>query len=377
MKHLFDNIRPYSEKETMKAVKKLFTDSKFIQQLSVFEDKFNISEWIKEVLACSSRFEFHLAFADKVFHYFVEKTCTQIHYSGIENINPKNQYLFIGNHRDIILDSVFLQIYYFRNGHEATLSAVGNNLISNPLFVELARIHQMFLVLRSGTLKEKMMNTQLLSSYIHHSIFEEKESVWISQGNGRTKNGNDKTQQGLLKMLTLASPQNAMQVLKQMKITPISISYQYEPCAQLKARELALSENAPYIKQPGEDTKSIIEGITGFKGEVHFMIGKPLQEEFDDIPLELSLNEKLTLLCTQIDTQIYEHYFLYPQNYIAIDIQEDSTHFSSQYTDKEKTDFINYLNEQSNVPDVPKEKMIKYLLDIYANPVKNKLNIKA
>jgi hypothetical protein len=341
--------------------------------LAIFEDKINVSEWIKEVLRCKTQFEFHLVFADRVFHYFNEKTCTQIHYSGIENIDPKNPYLFIGNHRDIILDSSYLQIYYFKNGYHATRSAIGDNLISNPLFVEIARLHKMFLVLRSGTLKEKIQNTHLLSSYIHHTIFEEKESVWIAQGNGRTKNGDDKTQQGLLKMLTLASPQNAMQTLKQMQITPVSISYQYEPCAQLKARELALSENAPYTKQSGEDAKSIIEGITGFKGEVHFTIGKPLQQEFEDIPHELSLNEKLAVLRTQIDRQIYEHYFLYPQNYIALDMQENSDRFSTQYTKDEKLTFVNYLEEQSIVQDVSKEKMMKYLLDIYANPVRNSI----
>jgi 1-acyl-sn-glycerol-3-phosphate acyltransferase len=375
MTNQFDNIRPYSKEENMMAVKKLFTDHNLIKKLAIFEDKININEWIKEVLACKTQFEFHLTFADRVFHYFANKTCTQIHYSGIENINPKNQYLFIGNHRDIVLDSAFLQIYFFKNGHEETKIAIGNNLVSNPLFRELARLHKMFLVLRSGTLKERINNTHLLSSYIYHSIFEEKESVWIAQGNGRTKNGDDKTQQGLLKMLTLATPQNPMETLKQMQITPVTVSYQYEPCAQLKARELALSENAPYIKQAGEDTESIIKGITDFKGEVHFTIGKPLDHEFENINTELSLNEKLTQLCTLIDQQIYEHYYLYPQNYIALDIQENSDNFSKYYSQDEKIAFLNYLNQQSIIPDVTKEKMMKYLLDIYANPVKNRIEI--
>jgi hypothetical protein len=314
-----------------------------------------------------------LCFADRVFHYFIKKTCTQIHFSGIDNINPENQYLFIGNHRDIVLDSSFLQTYYFNNGYDETRSAIGDNLVSSPLFVELARIHKMFLVLRSGTLKERIANTHLLSSYIHHSIFEEKESVWIAQGNGRTKNGDDKTQQGLLKMLTLADPQNAMNKLKRMQITPVTISYQYEPCDQLKARELALSEDAPYIKKDGEDTKSIFEGILGFKGSVHFVIGNPIQQELDIIPHEVSINDKLTVLCELIDNQIYEHYFLYPQNYIAIDIQNNSNKFSNQYSNNEKIDFIKYLNEKSIVQDVSQEKMLKYLLNIYANPVRNKL----
>jgi hypothetical protein len=372
MKHLFDNIRPYTEQETLEAVKRLFTDPKLIQQLSIFKDKIDINEWVKKILDCRKRHQIYLTFAEPIFNYFVEKTCSQIYFTGIDNINPNNQYLFIGNHRDIILDSVFLQIYYFRNGYEATRSAVGDNLISSPLLVELARIHQMFLVQRSGTREEKIKNTHLLSSYIHHSIFEEKESVWISQGNGRTKNGDDKTQQGLLKMLTLASPKNAMLMLKEMQITPVVISYQFEPCAKLKARELALSEDVTYIKQPGEDTHSITEGITGYKGEVRFAIGKPLQQEIDEIPNDLSLNDKLTMLCNTIDRQIYEHYFLFPQNYIAIDLQENSNRFASHYSDKEKYDFVNYLDEQASVKDVSKEKMMKYLLDIYANPVRNK-----
>ena len=373
MKNLFNNIRPYTEKETLVAVEKLFTNPDFIRQLSIFKDKINVDEWVKEVLACKDQFQFHLTFANRVFHYFIEKTCKKNSYSGFENINPENQYLFIGNHRDIVLDSSFLQIYFFKNGYDETRSAIGDNLLATPMFVELAKIHKMFLVLRSGTLKEKIASTHLLSSYISHSIFEEKESVWIAQGNGRTKNGDDKTQQGLIKMLTMSEPDNAMQQLKLMKITPVTISYQYEPCDQLKARELALSENSPYQKQKGEDTKSIIEGITGFKGETHFVIGKPLQQEFDLIPPELPLNDKLSFLCEQIDNQIYSNYFLYPQNYIAADIQNNSTRFSTQYSEDEKSDFVNYLNKKAIVSDVPKEKMMKNLLNIYANPVKNKL----
>jgi len=375
MNNLFNKIRPYTENETMAAIKNLFTNPDFIKLLSVFQDEIAVDKWINEVLACKNQFEFHLIFADRVFHYFADKTCTKIHYSGIENINPKNPYLFIGNHRDIILDSAFLQIYFFKNGYHATRSASGDNLVSLPLFLELARLHKMFLVHRAGTRNEKIQNTYLLSSYIYHSIFEEKESVWISQGNGRTKNGDDKTQQGLVKMLTLASQQNAIQILKEMNITPVAISYQYEPCAQLKAREMAHSENAPYIKKPGEDKKSITDGITAYKGEVHFAIGKPLNEEFDSIPSDISLNEKLAILCEQIDQQIYKHYFLHPQNFIAWDIQENSERFSAQYSQDEKKSFINYLNEQSIVPDVPKKKMMNYILDIYANPVRNRFRI--
>ena len=375
MIHRFDYIRPYTEKETMEAIKKMFTDPNFIKQLSIFKDKINVKEWVKKVLSCNTVLEFHLTFADKVFHYFAEKTCTNIHYSGYENINPKKQYLFIGNHRDIVLDSTLLQSCFFNHGEKATYTAIGNNLVSTPLFGELARLHKMFLVLRSGTLKEKIANTYLLSSYINHAIFEEKESVWIAQGNGRTKNGDDKTQQGLIKMLTLAASQEPLQTLLAMQITPVTVSYQYEPCAQAKARELALSENAPYTKQPGEDTDSIIKGITEFKGDVHFAIGKPLQQLDNISQKELTLNEKLALICTQIDTQIYDNYYLYPQNYIAIDIQDNSDRFYTQYTAEEKNMFLQYLNEKSTVADVSKEKMTKYLLDIYANPVRNKLRI--
>jgi hypothetical protein len=308
-----------------------------------------------------------------VFHYFAEKTSSGFHYSGFEKIDPKQPYLFIGNHRDIILDSAFLQIYHFKNGHGATLSAIGDNLLSSKLFTEIAHMHKMFLVQRSGTLKEKIYNTYLLSSYIHHALFVEKNSVWISQGNGRTKNGDDKTQQGLLKMLLLDDPQPSLQILQQYQITPVAISYQYEPCAQLKARELALSEKTTYTKKPGEDAKSIFTGISGYKGEVHFVIGKPLQQEFETIPSHISINEKLAMLCNLIDRQIYDNYFLFPQNYIALDLIEDTDTFHSHYTQDEKLDFMNYLDKQATVAEVSKDKMMKYLLDIYANPVRNKL----
>ena len=369
----FDSIRPYSEQETLLVVKRLFSDPKFVQTLSIFEDKINVDGWVKEIMSCKTQLEFHLTFANRVFHYFTDKTCSKICYSGLEKIDPNKQYLFVGNHRDIVLDSALLQIYYFQNGFEETRIAIGDNLVSTPLLVELARIHKMFLVLRSGTLKEKINHTHHLSSYIYHSLFNDKESVWIAQRNGRTKNGDDKTQQGLLKMLTYADPQNPMQLLKQMLITPVTVSYQYESCAQMKARELALSEKTPYVKATGEDFKSIVEGVSGYKGEVHFAIGDPLQQEFDMIPEGLNFNEKLNWLCRVIDRKIYENYYIFPQNHIAFDIQENSNRYASFYTDEEKSLFMSYLDKQSSVSDVPKEKMMRYLLDIYVNPVKNKI----
>lgn len=372
MKDKFENIRPYNDAEAVKAIQRLFHNQDFVKSLSFLKDQLDISEIVNIALGCQSILEFQMRFSSQIFKYFIGKSSTGIHYSGLENINPEKAYLFIANHRDIVLDSSSLQNYFFENNLKGTKTAIGDNLITTPVFVELARINNMLLVLRSSTIHDKIANLHQLSEYIHHSLFEENESVWIAQRSGRTKDGYDVTQQGLIKMLSMANRKNPLDTLKSIQLTPVSISYEYESCDQLKAREMALSENGDYVKKSGEDFKSIVQGVLGFKGEIRMKIGTPIIDEIDQIDKSLNNNDQLFAVTKLVDQQIYANYHLFKTNYIAFDYQEQSSEFSSLYTEKEKNDFLNYLKKQSVVDDVSEEKMLHYLLLIYSNPVRTK-----
>ncbi len=372
MNDKFENIRPYNDAEAVQAIAKLFGNQEFVNNLSFLKDQFDIEELVETAKNCHSIFDFQNQFSSRIFKYFIQKSSSTTHFSGIENIDPKTPYLFIANHRDIVLDSSSLQRYFFDNNFPGTKTAIGDNLITNSFFVELARINNMLLVLRSSSIHEKISNLHLLSEYIHHSIFEDKESVWIAQRSGRTKDGYDKTQQGLIKMLSMAQKKDPLECLKALRITPVTISYEYESCDQLKARELALSENGDYIKKPDEDFKSIVQGVLGFKGEIRLHIGTPIIDEIDSIDKNLNANDQLYEVTKLVDKQIYANYYLTKNNYIAYDFQEQSNEFESFYSQQDKEKFLNYLIDKSNIEDVSKAKMMHYLLQIYANPVRSK-----
>ena len=372
MKDKFENIRPYNDAEAVKAIHRLFNNQDFVKSLSFLKDQLDISEVVNTALGCKSILEFQMRFSGQIFKYFIRKSSTGIHYSGLENIDPQKAYLFIANHRDIVLDSSSLQNYFFENNVRGTKTAIGDNLITTPVFVELARINNMLLVLRSSTIHDKIANLHQLSEYIHHSIFEEIESVWIAQRSGRTKDGYDITQQGLIKMLSMANRKDPLESLKSIQLTPVTISYEYESCDQLKAREMALSENGDYVKKSGEDFRSIVQGVVGFKGEIRLHIGNPIVDEIDQIDPALNSNDQLFAVANLVDQQIYRDYHLFKTNYIAYDYQEQSSEFANYYTENEKEDFLNYLRKQSIVDDVCEEKMLHYLLLIYSNPVRTK-----
>lgn len=373
MNDKFENIRPYYNHEAIEAIRKLFNNQDFIKSLSFLKDHFDVPLLVQTALNCTSILEFQMKFMGTIFKYLIQKSSSGIQYSGLDNIDASKAYLFIANHRDIVLDSSALQNYFFENNLPGTKTAIGDNLMTSPVFVELARINNMLLVLRSSSIHDKITNLHLLSEYIHHSIFEENQSVWIAQRSGRTKNGHDITQQGLIKMLTMAKRKmDTLSCLESLQITPVVISYEYESCDHLKARELALSENGEYVKKPGEDFNSIVQGVMGYKGEIRFHIGKPITDKIDSIDRSLNNNDQLYEVSKMVDQQIYTDYYLFKTNYIAYDYQEQGNEFAAQYTEQEKVHFLEYLRKQAICEDVSEEKMMFYLLQIYSNPVRSK-----
>jgi hypothetical protein len=233
----------------------------------------------------------------------------------------------------------------------------------------------MFLVIRDGSVREMLFNSQTLSEYIRKSIQSDFESVWIAQRNGRTKDGNDKTQQGLLKMLAQSGNGSLIERLQDLNIVPISISYQYESCDTLKAREIILSRKGTYVKQPGEDFNSINTGVMQFKGMVEMTIGTPISEELNHITSCRPANEMLKEIAALIDRKIYNGYKLWNTNYIAADMVKKKRRYSAHYTPEEFDAFESFVEEKVKNTDVDATDFRKVFLNIYANPVFNKAKI--
>lgn len=367
----FEDIRPYTDAEFKEAYYRLMEDPRFQDALRLCLQNYGVEDFRKDMERYQTIEEVQVEFDKRFLDVFLSQSTKGVFLSGIENLEEEKTYMFIGNHRDITLDPALLQYYFFIEKKKTSRIAMGDNLFTTPLLGEIAKLNKMIKVKRGGTMREKLVNFQKLAAYIQYSLFEDKESVWIAQRDGRTKDGNDFTKQGLLKMITMGNDKHLLETIRKMNITPLTVSYEYESCDKMKARELALSENGPYVKEPGEDFNSIKQGIFGQKGRVALTIGHPLADELDQVPENLNNNDKLYFVCKLIDKQIYKNYVLYPNNYIAHDLMHQNQEYANRYTPEEKSKFEAYLQMQSQTSDVPEEKMHANLLKIYATPVDN------
>ena len=367
----FEDIRPYTDAEFKEAYYRLMEDPRFKDALRLCLQNYGVEDFRKDMERYQTIEEVQVEFDKRFLDVFLSQSTKGVFLSGIENLEEGKTYMFIGNHRDITLDPALLQYYFFIEKKKTSRIAMGDNLFTTPLLGEIAKLNKMIKVKRGGTMREKLVNFQKLAAYIQYSLFEDKESVWIAQRDGRTKDGNDFTKQGLLKMITMGNDKHLLETIRRMNITPLTVSYEYESCDKMKARELALSENGPYVKEPGEDFNSIKQGIFGQKGRVALTIGHPLADELDQVPENLNNNDKLYYVCKLIDKQIYKNYVLYPNNYIAHDLMHQNQEYANHYTPEEKSKFEAYLQMQSQMSDVPEEKMRTNLLKIYSTPVDN------
>jgi hypothetical protein len=367
----FEDIRPYTNLEFKEAYYRLMDDRRFQEAIALCIPNYSIDQFRKDFTNFNTIEEVQRDFDKRFVDSFIAQSSKGVTLKGIENISDDDAYLFIANHRDITFDPALLEYYFFIEHRKTSRIAVGDNLFTTPLLGEIARVNKMIKVKRNGTMREKLENSQKLAAYIQQSILVENESVWIAQRDGRTKDGNDYTKHGLVKMLTLGNHDNLIDFLRRMKITPVTVSYEIEPCDKLKARESAISEHTVYQKKPGEDFESIKQGIFGSKGRIALTIGVPIDQELDTIPENLSNNDKLQYVCQFIDKQIYMNYVLFPNNYIAHDLLHQNDEYHEHYTEDEKTAFEQYLQMKSRIEDVSEEKMRENLLKIYATPVDN------
>lgn len=373
----YDDIRFYEDAEVQKALKD-YVKHPMIKALLqyTFPDQ-SFEEIEKKVIACNSIRDFQTQVIYHTVQKVLSKSSEGLSYSGFDQLDKDESYLYISNHRDIVLDTSLLNVVLYESDLKMTASAIGDNLVQKPFLLALSRLNRNFLVKRGLGPREMLQSSMKLSEYIRKLLMEEKRSVWMAQREGRTKDGNDHTQQGVLKMLAMARQDDSVaEYFSKLKIVPVAISYEFDPTDVLKLPELlAKRMETIYIKSANEDFKSILKGALGNKGRIHIAAGEPVSvKALKQIEEKAgSVNEQLQTLTSSIDQRIHENYKLWPANYIAFDLLNSSSKFEKYYTTKEKRQFERRLTRRVDFKNALE--VNSYLL-MYANPVKNqkKLN---
>jgi len=374
MTDYFKSIRPFNDDEVPKALLQI-KDTPLIQAMMAYafpED--TPAQRVERLLACQKVSDFQVDIMYQVVTKAIEKSITEFTCDGFSDLDPKKGYVFVSNHRDIILDTSLLNVALYDNHLSMTASAMGDNLLKKKYLKILAMLNRNIVIYRSLPPREALEHSKLVSEYIHHCISKEHRNVWIAQREGRTKNGDDRTQQGVLKMLTLNTPEGVtpLQYLKTLNIVPMSISYEFDPTDVLKLPALIAQHNGvEYVKSKKEDFENIIQGLMGQKGRVHISVGQPFYEQIDTIEATYQhLNKQLQALAECLDHAIHQQYKLFPANYIAYDLLNNTSIYKDCYNEKEFRQFERRMNNRSKSEDLSQEKF----LEMYANPVKNKFD---
>jgi hypothetical protein len=369
----FDDIRPFYDNEVGDALVKVIEDPYFMKLVNYLWPSMSIEEVREKTARVDSCFQFQLEFMNAAIHKIVEMSSVGLSTSGFDKLEKGKSYLFVANHRDIFLDAAILQIVLVDHGFPTSEISFGSNLKEEGFITAFGKLNRMFTVIREGSSKELYEISRKLSSYIRHTITEKKVSVWIAQRNGRTKDGIDLTQTGLLKMLNFSGEGDVAKNFSDLNIVPICITYEYEPCDFLKTQELYLSNlHAKYVKAPGEDLNSIITGIRQNKGRIHLAAGPMIKADvIVDLFKGQSDNDGFRLLASEIDSRINSYYQRYPVHYIAADLLQNSTVWSEYYSPIDKKAFEKYMQEGLAQLKGEPEALRQVFLKMYAAAVIN------
>lgn len=373
----FKDIRPLYDSEVPSAIENLISDSAFRKVAEPFVKPLSWEQLSAALRNCKSVDDFQQYIIYPLLKPIIDKTTTDLSAENWENLQDGQSHVVISNHRDIVLDAAFLNMLIHKKGIPTTEIAIGDNLLIYPWITELVRLNKSFIVRRGVSIRQMLEVSKHLSEYIFDTVANRNQSVWIAQREGRAKDSDDRTQTGLLKMLTLHDAAQPRQALKSLRILPLSISYEFDPCDFLKAKEFQLKRDNPnYKKTEQDDLENMLTGIQGFKGRVKFCFGKQINDELRAIPETTGRAEILDIAANLIDKEIHENYVFFPINYIAYDMMTGTETFSDHYSDEEKDKFNDYLIQQVNKVDIP-NKDVKFLreriVEMYANTVKNNL----
>ena len=375
----FDEIRPYLDEELPQIYEELIADPAFVKIVSgVLPFPFEVIA--ERMRACKTKLEFQKTFCYRFLRGLADSTSKGVS-SNLDALpNPDRAYTYISNHRDIILDSGFLSVLLVENGLDTVEIAIGDNLLIYPWIKKLVRINKSFIVQRALTMRQMLESSARMSRYMHYTINQKNQSIWIAQREGRAKDSNDRTQDSVLKMVAMGGEGDFLDRLIEMNIVPLSISYEYDPCDYLKAQEYQLKRDIlDYKKTTADDLKNMETGMFGFKGRVHFQIAPCINDQLKQLDRSLPKQELFSCISAIIDRGIHSNYRFYPNNYVAHDWLTGESRFADKYTPEEKDSFEAYIFQQIakiEIDDKDEDYLRHMLLLMYANPLTNYLKIR-
>lgn len=373
----FDEIRPYHDNELSQVIEELIADPDFQKVTKAVYPEIPFEKLAEKMRSCQTKRDFQLAFAYPLMWGVARDHSDglSMDYSALQD--KSEAYTYMSNHRDIVLDSGFLSILLADEGLETVEIAIGDNLLIYPWIKKLVRINKSFIVQRGLSMRQMLESSARMSRYMHYTINEKKQSIWIAQREGRAKDSDDRTQESVLKMLAMGGEGDVIERLSEMHIVPLSISYEYDPCDFLKAQEFQLKRDVEgYKKTMADDLRNMQTGIFGYKGRVHFKVAPCISSMLLQLDRDLPKTEIFNRTSTYIDKEIHRNYRLYPGNYIAYDMLNGCDKFTSSYTSEEKQRFEEYVDKQLakveiDNPDIPY--LRSKILLMYSNPLVNYL----
>jgi hypothetical protein len=369
------DIRPYRDHEFRAVMDQLLDSSLSDLLISTVFPGFPVDQVKKQLREINTIKDFQEKIIYQAMQMILKKTSTGLTRSGLENLEKGRNFLFISNHRDIILDPSLINTVIVELGFETAEVAIGDNLLEKPWVKNLARLNKSFIVKRNLSVRELIVASKRLSEYIRETVLNQKKSVWIAQREGRAKDGNDRTQPGVLNMIGLSAPGSLKQYFIDLNIVPVSLSYEKDPCDTDKARSLyALKHFGGYTKKENEDNLAMRQGIMGDKGQIHIHFGVPISEQISKLSSDLHKNELIQQLGWMIDRQVVGNYKLHKSNYIAYDQLRGTTcGLGKAYSEEDKEQFLSELEGKIAAMDGDANELRSIFIEMYARPHLNKL----
>ncbi len=373
----FDEIRPYNDEELPQIFEELIADPAFQKAATDAIPNVPFELLAQKIRACKSKLDFQETFCYGILWKIAADHTDGLTLDHTALPDKSKAYTYVSNHRDIILDSGFLSILLIDQGMDTVEVAIGDNLLVYPWIKKLVRVNKSFIVQRALTMRQMLESSARMSRYMHYTINEKKQSIWIAQREGRAKDSNDRTQDSVLKMLAMGGEGDLIDRLMEMNIAPLAISYEYDPCDFLKAQEFQLKRDIEgYKKTTQDDLISMQTGLFGYKGKVHFQTAPCINDKLEQLDRSLPKQELFSGISACIDRRIHGNYRIYSGNYVAYDWLNNTSEFADHYTSEEKQRFVTYIEQQLGkikIPNKDEDFLRGKLLLMYANPLVNYL----
>ena len=378
----FKDMRPFEPEELPAAYDSLLADPMFRAVVGMVMPQIPAEALGPMMHGCKTILEFQYTFIRPLMEGVIKKCTTGLtqDFAQLGLSKEKENYTYISNHRDIVLDSGLLDMVLFTQmGLNTAEIAIGDNLLIYPWIKTLVRLNRSFVVTRKGGIREMLQSSIRLSSYMHYVIGEKKAPVWIAQREGRSKDSTDHTQESLLKMFAMGGEGTPAERLIGLNLAPLAISYEYDPCDWLKALEFQLKRDNPDHKKSQEDDLANMKtGIFGYKGRVHYQAAECMNDFIAALPADMPKNDFYASIAAEIDRRIYSNYLLYPGNFVAVDLLQGGNTYADRYTAEERAAFEQYINGQLQkiqLPNKDEDYLRTKMLEMYANPALNQMSV--